>query len=147
MYIPEPRLCPVSAEVRNIRSPQTGVIDGCESSCGFWGSNLSPERADSVFNCCSVLICLTPTSYPFISSVSCSPGWPQTQLHSWGWPWTSGFYLLSARVIGMSHHTRLTGCRGLAAERDWCRLRTHQLSYILRLELSLIVVHDHNPKT
>jgi hypothetical protein len=36
------------AEVEGIRSPETGVIDGCEQHCGCWESNTSPWREQPV---------------------------------------------------------------------------------------------------
>jgi hypothetical protein len=31
-----------------VRSPETGVVDGCGQPCGFWESNLGPVEEESV---------------------------------------------------------------------------------------------------
>lgn len=33
-----------------VGAPGTGVMDGCEPTCGHWESNLGPGRATSVLN-------------------------------------------------------------------------------------------------
>lgn len=50
MYVCAPRTCSNVVEVREgIRSPETGVTDTPELSCGSWKSNPGPLVEQSVF--------------------------------------------------------------------------------------------------
>ena len=50
IYVCVPCVCLVPTEERiGVRSPETGVTDGCEPTCGFWEWNLGPLQ-DSALN-------------------------------------------------------------------------------------------------
>lgn len=69
-----------------------------------WGLLLSDQDGSH--------LCFYFIYFLFLRQSLIIPGWPQTQLGSWRFPWTSDPPVFASHVLGLHHHIWLVWCWG-----------------------------------